>query len=131
MSCAASPATSRVTQEPIVLPLPPPSSHPAIHVPVPDLACAASPIVPRCLATLVTAHASLTAAVSASSCPPFVGGELALGCDVLEDRHFELEYLPYPLSIQTRYVVPKRHHPAHWRAARRVLRYLARLVSRT
>ncbi|CAI7762852.1 unnamed protein product [Closterium sp. NIES-54] len=28
-----------------------------------------------------------------SSCPPSVGGELALGCDVLEDRQFELECL--------------------------------------
>ncbi|CAI7925713.1 unnamed protein product, partial [Closterium sp. NIES-53] len=26
-------------------------------------------------------------------CPPSVGGELALGCDFLEDRHFELECL--------------------------------------
>ncbi|CAI7754686.1 unnamed protein product, partial [Closterium sp. NIES-53] len=28
-----------------------------------------------------------------SSCPPSVGGELALGCDILEDRQFELECL--------------------------------------
>ncbi|CAI7754154.1 unnamed protein product [Closterium sp. NIES-53] len=30
---------------------------------------------------------------SKSVCPPSVGGELALGCDALEDRQFELEYL--------------------------------------
>ncbi|CAI7797828.1 unnamed protein product, partial [Closterium sp. NIES-53] len=30
---------------------------------------------------------------SESVCPPFVGGELALGSDVLEDKQFELECL--------------------------------------
>ncbi|CAI7819355.1 unnamed protein product [Closterium sp. NIES-54] len=57
--------------------------------------------------------AYLAGLVSASSCPLSVRGELALVCDVLEDTQFELEYLPYPLSIQTRYVAPGRHHPAH------------------
>ncbi|CAI7896596.1 unnamed protein product [Closterium sp. NIES-54] len=119
-----------------------------------DLARAARPTIPCCLAALVTARASSPAAacglvaklagfattcrraylaglVSASLCPPSVGGELALGCDVLEDRHFDLEYLSYPLSIRTRYVAPGRHHPADWRAARRVLCYLVRLASIT
>ncbi|CAI7850042.1 unnamed protein product [Closterium sp. NIES-54] len=32
--------------------------------------------------------------------------------------------LAYPLSILARYVVPKRHRPEHWEAAKRVLRYL-------
>ncbi|CAI7878297.1 unnamed protein product [Closterium sp. NIES-53] len=136
VSCVASLAPSRVSREPVVLPLPPPSSLPAVSDPVSDLARAARPTIPRCLAALVTAPASSPAAscvlvaelagfaatcrraylvglVSASSCPPSVGGELALGCDVLEDRQFELEYLPYPHSIQTRYVAPGRHHPAH------------------
>ncbi|CAI7933132.1 unnamed protein product [Closterium sp. NIES-54] len=139
---------------PVVLPLPPPSSLPAAPDPAFDLARAARPTIPCCLAALVTALAFLPAAacalvvelagfagtccraylaglVFASSCPPSIRGELALGCDVLEDRQFELEYLPYPLSIRTRYVAPGRHHPAHWRAARRVLRYLVRLASRT
>ncbi|CAI7930358.1 unnamed protein product [Closterium sp. NIES-54] len=154
VSCAASPAPSRVTREPVVLPLPPPCSLPAVPDPVSDLARATRPTIPCCLAALVTAPASSPAAacalvaelagfaatcrraylaglVSASSCPPSVGGELALGCDVLEDRQFELEYLPYPLSIRTHYVACGRHHPAHWRAARRVLCYLVRLTSRT
>ncbi|CAI7771276.1 unnamed protein product [Closterium sp. NIES-53] len=128
---------------------------PARYVPLSsDLARAARPTIPCCLAALVTARASSPAAacglvaklagfattcrraylaglVSASLCPPSVGGELALGCDVLEDRHFDLEYLSYPLSIRTRYVAPGRHHPADWRAARRVLCYLVRLASIT
>ncbi|CAI7903382.1 unnamed protein product [Closterium sp. NIES-54] len=154
VSCAASPAPSRVTREPVVSPLPSPSSLPAVPDPVSDLARAARLTIPCCLAALVTApasspaaacalvaklvgfattcrHAYLAGLVSSSSCPSSVRGELVLGCDVLEDRQFELEYLPYPLSIRTRYVAPGRHHPAHWRAARRVLRYLARLASRT
>ncbi|CAI7747127.1 unnamed protein product [Closterium sp. NIES-54] len=137
-----------------VLPLPPPSSLLTVPDPVSDFARAASPIIPYCLATLVAALAISTAVasalvaqlagfattcrraylaglVSASLCPPSVGGELALGCDVREDRQFDLEYLPYPLSIRTCYVALGRHHPAHWRAARRVLRYLVRLASRT
>ncbi|CAI7763588.1 unnamed protein product [Closterium sp. NIES-53] len=32
--------------------------------------------------------------------------------------------LAYPLSILARYVVPGRHRPEHWEAAKRVLRYL-------
>ncbi|CAI7867208.1 unnamed protein product, partial [Closterium sp. NIES-54] len=32
--------------------------------------------------------------------------------------------LAYPLSILARYVVPRRHRPEHWEAAKRVLRYL-------
>ncbi|CAI7770814.1 unnamed protein product [Closterium sp. NIES-53] len=154
VSCAASPAPSRVTREPVVLPLPPPSSLLAVRDPVSDLARAARPTIPCCLAALVTAPASSPVAacalvaelagfattcrrayfaglVSASLCPPSIRGELALGWDVLEDKKFELEYLPYPLSIRTRYVAPGRHHPAHWRAARRVLSYLVRLASRT
>ncbi|CAI7799321.1 unnamed protein product [Closterium sp. NIES-53] len=32
--------------------------------------------------------------------------------------------LAYPLSILARYVVPERHRPKHWEAAKRALRYL-------
>ncbi|CAI7790318.1 unnamed protein product [Closterium sp. NIES-53] len=100
VSCAASPAPSRVTREPVVLPLPPPSSLPAVPDLVSDLARATRPTIPCFLAALVTAPASSHAAacalvaelaafattcrraylaglVSASSCPPSVGGELA------------------------------------------------------
>ncbi|CAI7789772.1 unnamed protein product [Closterium sp. NIES-53] len=152
VSCAASSAPSRVTREPVVLPLPRPSSLPAVPDPVSDLARATRLTILCCLAALVTApasspaaacalvaelavfaatcrHAYLVGLVSASSCPPSVGGELALDYDVFEDMQFKLEYLPYPLSIWTRYVAPGRHHPVHWRVARRVLRYLVRLAS--
>ncbi|CAI7929456.1 unnamed protein product [Closterium sp. NIES-54] len=154
VSYVASPATSRVARTPVVLPLPPPSSLLVVPDPVSDLPRAASLIVPCCLATLVTAHTSSTAAastlvaelagfaatcchaylaglVSASSYPTSIGGAFVLGCDVLEDRQLELEYLPYPISIRTRYFAPRRHHPEHWWAARRVLHYLVRLVSIT
>ncbi|CAI7802464.1 unnamed protein product [Closterium sp. NIES-54] len=81
-----------------------------------DLVRAASPTVTRLLASVVTGPSFESAAASAlvaelvdfaalcrldyaaslvfdSSCPPSVGCELALGCDVLEDRQFELECL--------------------------------------
>ncbi|CAI7737155.1 unnamed protein product [Closterium sp. NIES-54] len=102
----------------VVLPEPPASSLPHIHDPESDLARAASPTVTRLLATVVTdpdiestaAFALVTELVdfaarsrldyvaslvteSESVCPPFVGGELALGSDVHEDRQFELECL--------------------------------------
>ncbi|CAI7900223.1 unnamed protein product [Closterium sp. NIES-54] len=99
VSCAASPAPSCVNREPDVLPLPPPSSLPAVPDPVSDLARAACPTIPCCLAALVTTPASLPAAacalvaelvgfattcrraylaglVSASLCTPSIGGEL-------------------------------------------------------
>ncbi|CAI7917197.1 unnamed protein product [Closterium sp. NIES-54] len=75
---------------------PPASSLPDVPDPESDSLRAASPIVPRFLATVVTdplfesiAASSLSA--SASFCPPFVGGECALGTDVLEDRQEEFE----------------------------------------
>ncbi|CAI7839845.1 unnamed protein product [Closterium sp. NIES-53] len=98
------------------LPLPPPleSSLPAIPDPESDLARAASPTVSRLLATVdtdpsfeSTAASALVAelvdlagayrldyatslvAESESGCPPSVGGECALGTDVLEDRQKE------------------------------------------
>ncbi|CAI7754105.1 unnamed protein product [Closterium sp. NIES-54] len=63
----------------VVLPSPPASSLPHVPDPESDLVRAASSTV-SCLLTT-------------SSCPPSVGGELALGCDVLEDKQFELECL--------------------------------------
>ncbi|CAI7883552.1 unnamed protein product [Closterium sp. NIES-54] len=83
-----------------------------------DLVCAASPAVPRLLATVVTGPSFESAAASAlvadlvdfaaacrldyatslvaeseSDCPPSVGGEHALSTDVLEDSQEEFECL--------------------------------------
>ncbi|CAI7788432.1 unnamed protein product [Closterium sp. NIES-54] len=83
-----------------------------------DLACVASTTVTRLLATVVTgpdlestaafalvielvefaarSHLDYVASLvteSESICPPSVGGELALGSDVIEDGQFELECL--------------------------------------
>ncbi|CAI7861183.1 unnamed protein product, partial [Closterium sp. NIES-54] len=100
----------------VVLPSPPASSLPHVPDPESDLVCTASPTVTRLLATIVTDPSFESAAASAlvaelvdfaalccldydaslvfdSSFPPSVGGELALGCDVLEDMQFELECL--------------------------------------
>ncbi|CAI5991784.1 unnamed protein product [Closterium sp. NIES-64] len=102
----------------VALPSPPASSLPDVPGPESDLARVAHPTVTRLLATIVTnpsfestvASALVTELVdfaairrldyvasliteSESVCPPSVEGELALGCDVLEDRQFELECL--------------------------------------
>ncbi|CAI7769898.1 unnamed protein product, partial [Closterium sp. NIES-54] len=66
----------------VALPSPPASSLPDVPDPESDLTRAASPIITRLLAT-----------VSESVCPLSVGGEPALGSDVLEDKQFELEFL--------------------------------------
>ncbi|CAI7774674.1 unnamed protein product [Closterium sp. NIES-54] len=102
----------------VPLPSPPASSLPALYDPESDFLHTASPTVTRLLATVVTepsfestatsalvaelvdfaAHCSLDYAASlvaesesASVCPPSVGGECALGTDVLEDSHEDLE----------------------------------------
>ncbi|CAI7839714.1 unnamed protein product [Closterium sp. NIES-54] len=100
------------------LPSPPASSLPALADPESDSLRAASPSVTRLLATVVTdssfastAASALVAELvdfaarcrldyaaglvpaSASVCPPSVGGECALGTDVLEDRQEELQCL--------------------------------------
>ncbi|CAI7840242.1 unnamed protein product [Closterium sp. NIES-53] len=95
----------------VVLSWPPASSLPDLES---DLARAACPTVTRLLATLVTgltfsspiASGFVTelvdfdstccldytaSLVSESDCPLPVGGELAFGCDILEDRQLELE----------------------------------------
>ncbi|CAI7892084.1 unnamed protein product [Closterium sp. NIES-53] len=102
----------------VVLPEPLASSLPHIPDPESDLARAASPTVTRLLDTVLTdldlestaafalvtelvnfaarSHLDYVASLvteSESICPPSVGGELALGIDVLEDRQFELKCL--------------------------------------
>ncbi|CAI7781944.1 unnamed protein product [Closterium sp. NIES-54] len=100
------------------LPAPPESSLPAIPDPESDHARAASPIVSRLLATAVIDpsfesaaasalnaelldfaaacrldYATALVAESASASPPSVGGECALGTDVIEDRQEDIECL--------------------------------------
>ncbi|CAI7806027.1 unnamed protein product [Closterium sp. NIES-54] len=102
----------------IALLSPPSSSLPVVPDPESDLARAASPTVTRLLATVFTdldfestaAFSLVTELVdlaamsclnyvaslvteSESVCPPSIGDELALGCDVFEDWQFELECL--------------------------------------
>ncbi|CAI7886575.1 unnamed protein product [Closterium sp. NIES-54] len=110
------------------LPSPPESPLPALADPESDSLHAASPTVTRLLATVVTdpsfestAASALVAelvdfaarcrldcaaslvAESASVCPPSVGGECALGTDVLEDRQEEFQCLaaasPHLVSV--------------------------------
>ncbi|CAI7837791.1 unnamed protein product [Closterium sp. NIES-54] len=98
----------------VPLPSPPESSLPTIPDPASDSLRAASPTVARLLATAVTDpsfessavsalvtelvdfaarcrldYAASLVAESASACSPSVGGECALGTDVLEDRQEE------------------------------------------
>ncbi|CAI7791131.1 unnamed protein product, partial [Closterium sp. NIES-54] len=102
----------------VPLPSPPASSLPALADPESDSLRAASPTVTRLLATVVTDPSFESAAASAlvtelvdfaascrldyaaslvteseSVCPPSVGGECALGTDVLEDRQEEFQCL--------------------------------------
>ncbi|CAI7861543.1 unnamed protein product, partial [Closterium sp. NIES-53] len=102
----------------VPLPSPPESPLPALADPESDSLRAASPTVPRLLATVVTDPSFESTAVSAlvaelvdfaarcrldyaaslvaeseSVCPPSVGGECALGTDVLEDRQEEFQCL--------------------------------------
>ncbi|CAI7917656.1 unnamed protein product [Closterium sp. NIES-53] len=109
----------RPSSVPQRVPLPSPPSSSLADGLDPDsfLLHAASPIVPRLLATVVTGPSFESAAVSAlvaelvdfaaacrldyvaslvaesgSDCPPSVGGECALGTDVLEDRQEDFEH---------------------------------------
>ncbi|CAI5509858.1 unnamed protein product, partial [Closterium sp. Naga37s-1] len=112
----------------VPLPSPPASSLPDVADPPSDLARAASPTVTRFLAIVVTDptfessaasalvaelvdfaaacrldYAASLVAESESVCPPSVGGECALGTDVLEDRQEEFECfaaaLPHLVSM--------------------------------
>ncbi|CAI7739866.1 unnamed protein product [Closterium sp. NIES-53] len=102
----------------VPLPAPPESSLPAVPNPESDRARAASPTVARLLATALTDpsfesaaasalvgelldfvaacrldYASALVAKSVPASPPSVGGECALGTDVLEDRQEDFECL--------------------------------------
>ncbi|CAI5531705.1 unnamed protein product [Closterium sp. Naga37s-1] len=112
----------------VPLPSPPASSLPDVPDPPSDLARAASPTVTRLLATVFTDpsfesttasalvaelvdfaaarcldYAASLVAGSESVCPPSVGGECALGTDVLEDRQEDFECfaaaLPHLVSM--------------------------------
>ncbi|CAI5528026.1 unnamed protein product [Closterium sp. Naga37s-1] len=122
--------TLRPSTAPQRVPLPSPtaSSLPDVADPPSDLTRAASPTVARLLATVVTDptfessaasalvtelvdfaaacrldYAASLVAESESVCPPSVGGECALGTDVLEDRQEEFECfaatLPHLVSM--------------------------------
>ncbi|CAI7728909.1 unnamed protein product [Closterium sp. NIES-54] len=100
----------------VPLPSPPESSLPVLADPPSDSLRAASPTVARLLSTVVTDpsfestaasalvaelvdfaarcrldYAASLVAESASVCPPSIGGECALGTDVLEDRQEEFQ----------------------------------------
>ncbi|CAI7843407.1 unnamed protein product, partial [Closterium sp. NIES-53] len=77
----------------VVLPEPPASSLPHVSDPESDLACAASPNLVDFAARSRLDYVASLVTESESVCPPSVGGELALGIDVLEDSQFELECL--------------------------------------
>ncbi|CAI7774841.1 unnamed protein product, partial [Closterium sp. NIES-54] len=102
----------------VPLPAPPESSLPEVPDPESDRARATSPTVSRLLATAVTnpsfesaatsaliaellefaaachlKYATALVAKSASACPPSVGGECAIGTDVLEERKEDFECL--------------------------------------
>ncbi|CAI7745815.1 unnamed protein product [Closterium sp. NIES-54] len=110
----------RLSSVPLRVPLPSPPASYLPDVPDPEsyLARAASPAVPRLQATVVTYplfesvamsvlvaelvhfaaacrldYATSLVAESESDCPPTVGGERALGTDVLEDRLEDFECL--------------------------------------
>ncbi|CAI7841333.1 unnamed protein product [Closterium sp. NIES-54] len=88
----------RPSSVPLRVPLPSPPASSLADVPNPgsDLACAASPTVPCLLAIVVTDpsfESTATSALSDSDYPPSVGGECALGTDVLEDKHEDFESL--------------------------------------
>ncbi|CAI7911678.1 unnamed protein product, partial [Closterium sp. NIES-54] len=92
-------------QQCVFLPPPPESSLPLVPDPESEHARAASPTISRLLATAITdpsfdsAAASAcrldyaTALVTESATPPSVGGECALGTDVLEDKQEDFECL--------------------------------------
>ncbi|CAI7803147.1 unnamed protein product [Closterium sp. NIES-53] len=112
--------TLRPSSVPLRVPLParPESSLPGVRDPETDRARAASPTISRLLTTAVTDpslesadatalvaelldvaaachlnYATALVAESASASPPSVGGECALGMDVLEDRQEDIECL--------------------------------------
>ncbi|CAI7819826.1 unnamed protein product, partial [Closterium sp. NIES-54] len=91
--------THRPSSVPLLIPLPAPPESSLLEVPDPESnrARAASPTVSRLLATAVTPlrlnYATALVAESVSASPPSVGGECALGMNVLEDRQEDFESL--------------------------------------
>ncbi|CAI7776533.1 unnamed protein product [Closterium sp. NIES-53] len=90
--------TLRPSSVPMRVPLPAPreSSLPEVLDPESDSARATSPTVSRFLDTAVndpSFESTASSALSASASPPFVGGECALGTDVLEDTQEDFECL--------------------------------------
>ncbi|CAI7762766.1 unnamed protein product, partial [Closterium sp. NIES-54] len=85
----------RPSSVPLRVPLPPPpeSSLPTLPEPEFDRARAACPTISRLLANVVTDLSFEVHCCSESASPPSVGGECALGTDVLEDRQEEFECL--------------------------------------
>ncbi|CAI7798495.1 unnamed protein product, partial [Closterium sp. NIES-54] len=92
--------TLRPSSVPLYVPLPTPPESSLHEVPDPESnrARAASPTVTRFLATAVIVTQTFDALVAESAesepaSPPFVGGECALGTDVLEDKQEDFECL--------------------------------------
>ncbi|CAI7903087.1 unnamed protein product [Closterium sp. NIES-54] len=88
--------TLRPSTAPLRVPLPSPlaSSLPVLADPASESLRAASPTVARLLSTVVTDpsfESTAASALSASACPPSVGGKCALSTDVLEDRQEEFQ----------------------------------------
>ncbi|CAI7800979.1 unnamed protein product [Closterium sp. NIES-53] len=82
----------------VLLPPPPECTLPAAHDPESDRARAASPTISRILATIVTDPSFESAAASAivaelTASPPSIGGECALGMNILKDRQEDFECL--------------------------------------
>ncbi|CAI7872465.1 unnamed protein product [Closterium sp. NIES-54] len=90
----------RPSSVPLRVPLP---SLPYGPDPESNLTCATSPNIPRLLATVITDPSFYLVAESEFDCPPSVGGECALGTDVLEDRQEDFECLeaavPYLVAM--------------------------------
>ncbi|CAI7811636.1 unnamed protein product [Closterium sp. NIES-54] len=80
-------------QSRVPVPSPPASSLPVVADPASDQFRAEHSTVTRLLATVVSDPSFYLVAESDSVCPPSVGGECALGTDVLEDRQEDLECL--------------------------------------
>ncbi|CAI7808898.1 unnamed protein product, partial [Closterium sp. NIES-54] len=126
----------RPSSVPLRVPLtaPPDSSLSKVPNPESDCARAASPTVSRLLSTAVIDpsfesaaasalvaelldiaaacrldHATTLVADSASACPPSVGGECALGTDVLEDRQEEFECLAAAVPRFTSMLLARTH----------------------
>ncbi|CAI7813991.1 unnamed protein product [Closterium sp. NIES-53] len=88
----------RPSSVPLRVPLPPPPecSLPAVPDPESDLSAAASALVAELLNFAAACHLDYATALvveSESAGPPSVGGECALGMDVLEDRQEDFECL--------------------------------------